>query len=107
MKGMGGGGGMQQLMKQANQMQNKMKKLQDELAEKEYDGTSGGGAITVTANGAYKLTKVLIDQEVISSGDKEMLEDLVLTAANEALKTAKETSDKEMSKVTGGFNLPF
>ena len=108
MKGFGGGGGgMQQLMKQANQMQSKMKKLQEELATREYQGSSGGGAITVTANGDYLLTKVEIDDEVISSDDKEMLQDLVMTAANEALKTAKETSDKEMSKVTGGVNLPF
>ena len=108
MKGFGGGGGgMQQLMKQANQMQSKMKKLQDELADREFEGTSGGGAITVTVNGANILTKVQIDEEVVSGGDKEMLEDLVMTAANEALKTAKETSDKEMSKVTGGVNLPF
>ena len=89
-KGKGFGGGMQQLMRQANQMQNKMKKLQDELAEKEFEGGSGGGAVTVKASGSQQLTSVTIDEEVMKSGDVEMLQDLVLTAANEALKVSRE-----------------
>lgn len=102
MKGMKGGGGMQQLMKQATQMQNKMKKAQDELNTREYDASSGGGAVTVKVNGEYKLIAVSIDEEVISKDDKEMLEEMVMTATNEALKTAKETSEAEMNKITGG-----
>lgn len=107
-KGGGGGfaGGMQQLMRQANQMQAKMKKVQEELAEKEFEGTAGGGAIKVKANGDQKIIAVEINEEVFSSGDKEMLEDLVLSAANEALTTAKKTSDEEMSKITGGMPMP-
>jgi len=105
-KGGGFGGGMQQLMRQANQMQAKMKKIQEELAEKEFEGGSGGGAVKVISNGEQKITKVEINQDVFESGDKEMLEDLVLTAANEALSTAKKASDDEMAKVTGGFPMP-
>lgn len=102
----GFGGGMQQLMKQANQMQNKMKKIQDELATKEFEGTSGGGAVSVSVTGSQKITAVKIDEEVMKSGDVEMLQDLILTATNEGLKNAKEASEKEMAKVTGGFPMP-
>lgn len=99
-------GGMAQLMKQANQMQTRMKKVQDELATKEYDGTSGGGAVKVKINGEYKMTALTIDAEVVKSGDVEMLQDLILTATNDAVKIARETSQKEMEKVTGGMNIP-
>jgi len=99
-------GGMAQLMKQANQMQTRMKKVQDDLATHEYAATSGGGAVSVKINGAYKMTSLTIDPEVIKSGDVEMLQDLILTATNEAVKVARETSQKEMEKVTGGMNIP-
>lgn len=99
-------GGMAQLMKQANQMQGKMKKVQEELAKAEYSGTSGGGAVTVKVNGEYKMTSLSINADVIKSGDVEMVQDLVLTATNEAVKIARETSQKEMEKVTGGMNIP-
>ena len=99
MKGMGGG--MQQLMRQANQMQNKVKKLQEELALREFDGTSGGGAITVKVTGANQLTSISISPDVMSEGDVEMLQDMILAATNDALKTAKETSDAEIGKITG------
>ncbi|MCB0410963.1 MAG: YbaB/EbfC family nucleoid-associated protein [Bdellovibrionales bacterium] len=102
----GFGGGMQQLMRQANQMQNKIKKLQEELATREFEGTSGGNAVKVTVNGSNQLMAIQIDPEVFKEGDAEMLQDLILTAANDALKTAKEISDGEMSKITGGFNFP-
>lgn len=105
MKGFGAGG-MAQLMKQANQMQLKMKKLQDELAQKTYEGTAGGGAVTVTVNGDNQIKAIAIQDDVFKSGDKDMLQDMVLAAANEALKVAKETSAKEMEKITGGMNIP-
>ncbi|MEZ0392726.1 MAG: YbaB/EbfC family nucleoid-associated protein [Pseudobdellovibrionaceae bacterium] len=105
MKGFGGGG-MAQLMKQANQMQIKMKKLQDELAQKTYDGTAGGGAVTVTVSGESMVKAIAIQDDVFKSGDKEMLQDLILAATNDALKVAKETSAKEMEKITGGMNIP-
>lgn len=105
MKGIGGGG-MQALMRQANQMQNKMKKLQEELATREFESTSGGGAVKAVVTGDNKVKSVTIQPDVISSGDQEMLQDLVVTAVNEALKLAKTTCDGEMAKVTGGFSMP-
>lgn len=99
-------GGMHALMKQANQMQTRMKKVQEELATREFEGSSGGGAVTVKVNGEHKLLAVKVNPDVIQSGDVEMLQDLILTATNDAIKLAKETSQKEMEKVTGGLNLP-
>ncbi|MEK2647094.1 YbaB/EbfC family nucleoid-associated protein [Bdellovibrio sp. BCCA] len=104
MKGMQGG--MAQLMKQANQMQMKMKKAQEELAKKEYEATSGGGAVKVKVNGDHMITALTIDPEVLKAGDVEMLQDMVMSATNEAVKVAKETSAKEMEKITGGLNIP-
>ncbi len=104
MKGMMGG--MAGIMKQANQMQLKMKKLQEELATREFSGTSGGGAVAARVNGDNKVLSLLIDPEVLKAGDAEMLQDLVISAVNEALKTAKETCSQEMSKITGGISLP-
>ena len=101
-----GANGMAGLMKQANQMQMKMKKLQEELATREFNGTSGGGAVSAKVNGDSKVLGLTIDPEVMKSGDVEMLQDLVMSAVNEAIKTAKETSSQEMSKVTGGMSLP-
>ncbi|MBC7740628.1 MAG: YbaB/EbfC family nucleoid-associated protein [Bdellovibrionaceae bacterium] len=99
-------GGMAGLMKQANQMQMKMKKLQEELATREFAGTSGGGAVTAKVNGDNKVLSLVINPEVVKSDDIEMLQDLVTSAVNDALKVAKETSSQEMSKITGGINLP-
>ncbi|MDC0980334.1 YbaB/EbfC family nucleoid-associated protein [Bdellovibrionales bacterium] len=101
MKGMGGG--MQQMMRQANQMQSKMKKMQEELAEQEFQGTAGGGAVSVMVTGANLIASITIDPEVITEGDVEILQDLVMAATNDALKTAKTTSDAEMNKITGGL----
>ena len=102
----GFGGGMQQLMKQANQMQNKMKKIQEELALKEFEGTSGGGAVTVKVNGNNEVKAVTINPDAASPDDVEMLQDLIVSATNDALKNAKETHDSEMAKVTGGMSIP-
>lgn len=99
-------GGMAQLMKQANQMQMKMKKVQEELAQKTFDGTSGGGAIKVTVNGDHLMKAITISDDVIKSGDAEMIQDMVMAATNDAVKTAKDTMSKEMEKVTGGVGIP-
>ncbi|WII72651.1 YbaB/EbfC family nucleoid-associated protein [Bdellovibrio sp. 22V] len=104
MKGMPGG--MAQLMKQANQMQMKMKKAQEDLAKKEYEATSGGGAVKVKVNGDHAIVSLTIDPEVLKAGDVEMLQDMVMSATNEAIKTARDTSAKEMEKITGGLNIP-
>ncbi len=99
-------GGMAGLMKQANQMQLKMKKVQEELATREFTGTSGGGAVTAKVNGDNKVLALTINPEVMTGGDVEMLQDLVTSAVNDALKVAKDTSTQEMSKITGGLNIP-
>lgn len=107
MKNFGGGnGGLQNIMKQANQMQMKMKKIQEDLAAKEYSGTSGGDAVTVKVNGGLNLVSIAIKPDVMSAGDVDMLQDLIVTATNDALKVARADSEKEMAKVTGGFNMP-
>ncbi len=99
-------GGMANLMRQANQLQLKVKKMQEELSTREYEGTSGGGAVTVKVKGETEIISLKINDDVVKSGDVEMLQDLVLTATNDALKRARETHAKEMEKVTGGFNMP-
>jgi nucleoid-associated protein EbfC len=99
-------GGMAGLMKQANQMQMKMKKVQEELATREFTGTSGGGAVSAKVNGDNKVLSLTISPEVMKAGDIEMLQDLVTSAVNDALKVAKETSSQEMSKITGGLSIP-
>jgi DNA-binding protein, YbaB/EbfC family len=99
-------GGMASLMKQANQMQMKMKKAQEDLAKAEYSASVGGGAVTVKVNGDHMITALTISADLMKSGDVEMLQDLVMTATNEAVKTARDTSAKEMEKITGGMNIP-
>lgn len=101
MKGFGGGG-LQKIMQQANQMQMKMKKVQEELATQEFEGGAGGDAVKVKVTGGLKLVSVHIKPDVMAAGDVEMLQDLVVTAANEAIKTAREKSEQEMNKITGG-----
>ena len=107
MKGRGGagfgGGGMQNIMRQANQMQAKIKKLQEELAERVYEGTSGGGAVVAKMKGESKLMSVVISAD--AAGDVEMLQDMVVSAVNDALTKAKETQASEMEKITGGMGL--
>ena len=103
MKGLGG---MQKLMQQANQMQNKMKKLQEELATREFEGVSGGGAVIAKVNGANLVLSIEIKKEIFESGDAEILQDMVKASVNDALKNAHETSQKEMQKITGGLSMP-
>jgi DNA-binding YbaB/EbfC family protein len=99
-------GGMAQLMKQANQMQMRMKKVQEELANQLFEGTAGGGAVKATVTGDNQLKAIQINPDVLKSGDVEILQDMVIAAVNDGLKVAKETSSKEMEKVTGGMNIP-
>ncbi len=100
----GFGGGMQGLMRQANQMQARMKKAQEELATHEFEGTSGGGAVNVVVFGDNRVKSVDIQPDALT--DRDMLQDLILTAVNEALRVAKTTSEQEMAKITGGFSMP-
>ena len=104
--GGGGAGGFGGLVKQAQQMQARMQKLQAEMADKTVDGTSGGGMVTVVANGKQELASIKINKEVVNPDDVEMLQDLVLEATNQALKKSAEMVSEAMSKVTGGLNIP-
>ncbi|MDD3312862.1 YbaB/EbfC family nucleoid-associated protein [Pseudodesulfovibrio sp.] len=98
--------GMNEMLRQAQVMQRKMTQKQEELKGMEVEASSGGGMVTVKATGAQEIVSVVIEPSVMESGDVEMLQDLVLTAANEALKKAKELMEKELASVTGGLNIP-
>ena len=106
-EGMGRGpGNMQSMLRQAQKMQEDMAKLQEELDAREYTARSGGGAVTAVVDGKHRLKTLEIQPEVVDPEDTEMLADLVIAAVNEAVRQAAETSEAEMSKVTGGMNLP-
>ena len=98
--------GMGDMIRQAQQMQRKMAALQEELKTREVEAQAGGGMITVAATAGGQVTKVTIDPSVLEAGDKEMLEDLVMAAVNEALKKGREVMESEMGKITGGLNIP-
>jgi len=98
--------GMGNMMKQAQQLQSKMMKLQEELADRTVDSSSGGGMIKVTANGRQQIISIQIEKEVVDPDDVEMLQDLVLAAINDALAKAQEMVSSEMGKLTGGLNIP-
>ena len=97
---------IQKMMKQAQQMQEKMAAAQEELAEKTVTATSGGGKVTVVANGAGDVVSIKIAKEVIDPEDVEFLEDLVLTAVKKAIEDGKALAQGEMSKLTAGMGLP-
>lgn len=103
----GGGmpGNMNNLMKQAQRMQRQMEESQKELEEKEFTGKAGGGVVEVTVTGKKEITKVKLDKEAVDPDDTEMLEDLIMAAANEALRMAEEAGAEAMSKMTGGMGL--
>ena len=104
--GFGGGmPNMQQLMRQAQKMQEQMQKAQEELDEKVYEASAGGGMVSATVNGKHELVSLTIKPEAVDPDDVEMLQDLVLAAVNGALHEALETTEREMSKLTGGMNL--
>lgn len=98
--------GMGNMMKQAQQLQSKMMKLQEELADKTVESSSGGGMVKVTANGRQQILSIQIEKEVVDPDDVEMLQDLVMAAINDALAKAQEMVSSEMGKLTGGLNIP-
>ena len=108
--GFPGGGGMPgnmaNLMKQAQKMQRQMEEQAKAMETKEFTATAGGGAIEVTVTGTKKIQKIKLNEEVVDPDDVEMLEDLVLSAVNEALKKADEETSNKMGKLTGGLNIP-
>lgn len=105
--GMGMPGNMNNLMKQAQRMQRQMEESQKEMETKEFTAAAGGGAVEVTVSGKREITKVSLKEEVVDPEDIEMLEDLIMAAANEALRKVDEESQNNMSKFTGGMGLPF
>jgi len=100
------GGGLGNMMKQAQKMQEEMQNAQAEIAKMESTGESGGGLVSITVNGAHECKRVNIDASLLEDGDKEMLEDLVAAAFNDAAHKMAETSKDKMSGITEGMSLP-
>ena len=106
-KGMFGGmGNLGNIMKQAQAMQERLAKVQAEVATKTVQASSGGGMVIVVANGGLEIVSVTIDPEVVKANDADMLQDLVVAAVNEALRKAREMVAEEMKGVTGGLQIP-
>ncbi len=95
------------ILEQAQQMQGRLEKIQDELQAMTVTANAGGGMVTVEADGKGQINRVRIDPSIVNAGDVEMLEDLVLVAVRDAQQKAAELAKQEMSKLTGGLNLPF
>ena len=104
--GMMGGANMQQLARQAQKLQQQMAKAQEELDAREFEAASGGGMVTVKVNGKKEVLSISIKPEAVDPDDVEMLEDMVMAAVNEALRTAADTAEREMGKLTGGMGMP-
>ena len=98
--------GIGNMMKQAQKLQAGMVKLQEELALRTVEATSGGGMITVQANGKQQIVTIRIEKEVVDPDDVEMLQDLIIAAVNDALSKSQEMVSQEMSKLTGGISIP-
>ena len=105
MRGMGGGGMNMNMIRQAQKMQADMQKMQAELEEKQYTAKAGGGAVTAVVSGKHSLVSLTIAKEAVDPDDVEMLQDMVISAVNEALRLADEDASATMSRVTGGMDL--
>ncbi len=98
--------GVGNIMKQAQQMQQKMARMQEELSTREVEASAGGGMVTATVNGAQQLVALKLEPSVVDPEDLEMLQDLVLAAVNEAIRKSQALAQEEMTKITGGMNIP-
>lgn len=98
--------GLGNIMKQAQQMQAKIARIQQELETREVEASAGGGMVTARANGKQQILELKIEKDVVDPEDVEMLQDLVLAAVNEAIKKSQDMIQSEMGKVTGGMNIP-
>lgn len=110
MGGMGGGmgGGMNMnMIKQAQKMQQDMQRMQSEMETKSYTAQVGGGVVSATVTGKRELTNLTIDPEAVDPADVEMLQDMIMAAVNEAIRTAESEMSAGMQQLTGGLNLPF
>lgn len=97
---------MNKLMKQAQQMQSKMSKMQEEMEDKTVEATAGGGVVKVVVNGKQELVDLQIDEDAVDPEDVEMLEDLILAAVNEGMREVQDMLNDKMGKLTGGMNIP-
>lgn len=97
---------LQEMMRQAQKMKAKLEKVQAEVGQRTVEGSAGGGMVVVTANGKNQIVAVKIDKQVVSPDDVEMLQDMVLSATNQAIERAQEMMNAEVSKVTGGAGVP-
>ena len=105
-QGMGGGPqNMNQMIKQAQKMQQEMLRMQEEMESKTYSATTGGGMVTATVNGKHEMVALEINPEAVDPDDVEMLQDMIMAAVNEAMRTADAAATENMSRLTGGMNL--
>lgn len=104
--GFPGGGNMNQMIRQAQKMQQDMEKAQQELEEQEIEASSGGGMVTVKVSGKKRITEITIKPEAVDPDDVEMLQDLIMVAVNEAMQKADDISQDKMGRLTGGLNIP-
>ncbi len=102
----GGGGGMNNMLRQAQKMQAEMEKAQTEMEEQIVEASAGGGMVTVKITGKKQLTEVNIKPEAVDPDDVEMLQDLIMVAVNDAIKKTDEMMQEKMGKITGGINIP-
>ncbi len=106
-QGMGGGPqSMQAMIRQAQKMQEQMKEKQEELAEREFTTTAGGGMVEVVISGKKEVKSITLKPEIVDPEDVEMLQDLIVAAVNEAIRTVEETTNAEMDKITNGLQIP-
>lgn len=105
----GYGGGMNQanMIKQAQKMQEELRRMQEEIENSVFEATAGGGVVKAAVNGKHELTALTIDPEAVDPEDVEMLQDMVIAAVNEAIRAAMDDMSASMGKITGGMNLPF
>lgn len=97
---------MNDILRQAQVMQNKIAKLQQEMGEKNFEASSGGGMVKATVSGKQELRTLTIDPKALEGNDVEMLQDLIIAAVNEAGRIARESMEREMSNISGGIHLP-
>ena len=104
-RGMPGGMNQAAMMKQAQKMQQEMLRMQEEMENKTYSATTGGGMVTATVNGKHEVVDLKINPEAVDPDDVEMLQDMIIAAVNEAMRTADTDAANNMSRLTGGMNL--
>lgn len=105
-RGMGGGANMNQMIKQAQKMQEQMLKMQEEMESKTYEAAAGGGAVKVVIDGKREIKEVVLSPEVVDPDDIEMLQDLIVAAVNEGLRKVDAESSAQLGSITGGLNIP-